>query len=140
MTHAHSVVKNSARINNYKMMSLRDVCLITLRDSGIPYQVADRLTEGRRFDQSAQVFRLVVQEMWSAFKQEVARGELSYTNDGMEDLLLQIRQMIRTRYRTNSRTTFEATPEFPEATGYEVPANRRVSSTSCDTFGYVNTK
>ena len=121
-------------------MSLRDVCLVTLRDSGIPLQVADRLTEGRRFDQSGQVFRLVVQEMWSAFKCEVARGELSYTNDGMDDLLLQIRQMIRTRYRTNSPASFVATPEFPEATGYETPANRRVSSTSCDTFGYANTK
>ena len=137
MTQALSVVKNSATTTT--MMSLRDVCLVTLRDSGIPLQVADRLTEGRRFDQSGQVFRLVVQEMWSAFRHEVARGELSYTNDGMEDLLLQIRQMIRTRYRTNSPATFEATPGL-EATGYEVPANRRVSSTSCDTFGYANTK
>ena len=120
-------------------MSLRDVCLVTLRDSGIPLQVADRLTEGRRFDQSGQVFRLVIQEMWTAFNLEVARGQLSYTNDGMDDLLLDIRQLIRAKYRTNSPTTFEATPGL-QATGYEVPANRRISSTSCDTFGYANTK
>ena len=121
------------------MMSLRDVCLVTLRDSGIPLQVADRLTDGRRFDQSSQVFKLVIQEMWAAFRLEVARGHMSYTNDGMDDLLLDIRQTIRDKYRTNSATIFEATPGL-EAAGYEVPTERRISTTSCDTWGYANTK
>ena len=121
------------------MMSLRDLCLVTLRDSGIPLQVADRLTDGRRFDQSSQIFRLVIQEMWAAFRQEVARGRMSYSTDGMDNLLLEIRQLIRTRYHTNSPAVFEVTPSL-EAAGYEVPMDRPTSSNSCDTWGYANTK
>ena len=110
------------------MMSLRDLCLVTLHDSDIPLQVADRLTDGRRIDQSSQIFRLVIQEMWAAFRQEVARGRTSYTNDGMDNLLLDIRQLIRTRYQTNSPAVFEATPSL-EA-GYEVPMDRPTSTSS----------
>ena len=122
------------------MMSLRDLCLVTLRDSGIPLQVADRLTEGRRFDQSSQIFRLVIQEMWAAFRQEVARGRTSYTNDGMDNLLLEIRQLIRSRYQTNSPAVFEATPSL-EPAGYEEPIDRPTSSNSWDTaWGYANVK
>ena len=135
----HSVFKVITDYTTTIMMSLRDLCFCTLRDSGIPLQVSDQLTDGRRFDQSCQILRLVNQEIWTSYKQEVGRGCASYTNDGMDSFLLDIRQLIRTRYQTNSPVVFEVTPSL-EAAGYEVPRTRPNSGNSCDTWGYANNK
>ena len=116
-------------------MSLRDLCLVTLRDSGIPLQVADRLTSGRRFDQSSQVLRLVIEEMWSTYKQEVLRGRTSFTNEGMDSHLLDILQVIRNHYKRNSPAIFEA-PGAMQAALYEEPMERPSSAA----WGYENTQ
>ena len=116
-------------------MSLRDLCLVTLRDAGIPLQVADRLTSGRRFDQTSPIMRLVIQEMWTTYYQEVISGRTSYTNDGIDGHLMDILQVIRRHYRRNSPAVFEA-PGALQPALYEEPMDRP----SSPAWTYQNTQ
>ena len=113
--------------NSRMSMSLKDLCLLTLRDSGMPIYVANSLTQDPAFDQTSQILRMIMTDMWTIHHQRMMRGSSSNTIDGLNSVLLEIRQTLRRQYRLNN-AVYEATPGASATPIYEEPTRHRPSS------------
>ena len=77
-------------------MDLRTLCLISLRDAGIPIIYANRMTNSiADFDMAAQVMRRLFTTVCKSHMQECEEGGSSLTTQGLINTMICVDQDLR---------------------------------------------